>query len=68
MRRFAMWTKDQRAIYWRDEDRYPGNLTDVEWERLKPLIPKALSGGRPGKSDRSIAAMFNLAATVMALK
>ncbi|MFZ0495425.1 MAG: IS5/IS1182 family transposase, partial [Methylocella sp.] len=32
-----MWTKEQRAIYWRDEDRYPSNLTDAEWERLKPL-------------------------------
>ena len=36
--RFAMWTKEQRAIYWRDEDRYPSNLTDAEWERLKPLM------------------------------
>ena len=30
--------KEQRAIYWRDEDRYPSNLTDAEWERLKPLM------------------------------
>jgi putative transposase len=42
-----MW----RAIYWRDEDRYPSNLTDAEWERLKPLIPEALPGGRPRKTD-----------------
>ncbi|MGA9727911.1 MAG: IS5/IS1182 family transposase, partial [Methylocella sp.] len=42
-----MWTKEQRAISWRDEDRYPSNLTDAEWERLKPLIPEALPGGRP---------------------
>src|ERR1700724_1465629 len=46
-----MWTKEQRAIYWRDEDRYPSNLTDVEWERLKPLIPEAGPGGRPRKTD-----------------
>jgi transposase len=45
-----MWTEEQRAIYRRDESRYPGNLTDAEWERLKPLIPEALPGGRPRKT------------------
>ena len=45
-----MWTEEQRAIYRRDESRYPGNLTDAEWERLKPLIPEALRGGRPRKT------------------
>jgi hypothetical protein len=34
-----MWTKEQRAIYWRDEDRYPSNLTDAEWKQLEPVIP-----------------------------
>src|ERR1700681_1308742 len=46
-----MWTEEQRAIYRRDEDRYPSNLTDAEWERLKPLIPAASPGGRPRKTD-----------------
>ena len=46
-----MWTEEQRAIYRRDEDRYPSKLTDAEWERLKPLIPEALPGGRPLKTD-----------------
>ena len=36
-----MWTEEQRAIYRRDEDRYPNNLTDTEWKQLKPLIPEA---------------------------
>ena len=39
-----MWTEEQRAIYRRDEDRYPSNLTNAEWERLKPLIPEAAQG------------------------
>jgi len=46
-----MWTKEQRAIYRRDKDRYPSNLTDAEWKKLKPLIPEALPGGRPRKTD-----------------
>src|ERR1700724_1459138 len=60
-----MWTKEQRAIYWRDEDRYPSNLTDVEWERLKPLIPEAGPGGRPRKTDMRAAmnAIFYLLRT-----
>ena len=60
-----MWTKEQRAIYWRDEDRYPSNLTDAEWERLKPLIPEALPGGRPRKTDMRAAmnAIFYLLRT-----
>ena len=60
-----MWTKEQRAIYWRDEDRYPSNLTDAEWERLKPLIPEASPGGRPRKTDMRAAmnAIFYLLRT-----
>jgi transposase len=60
-----MWTKEQRAIYWRDEDRYPSNLTVAEWERLKPLIPEALPGGRPRKTDMRAAmnAIFYLLRT-----
>ena len=38
-------------IYRRDEERYPSNLTDMEWELLKPLIPDASPGGRPRKTD-----------------
>ena len=31
---------------------YPSDLTDDEWNLLKPLIPKAKSGGRPPKHPR----------------
>ena len=60
-----MWTEEQRSIYRRDEDRYPSNLTDAEWERLKPLIPEALPGGRPRKTDMRAAmnAIFYLLRT-----
>lgn len=27
--------------------RYPSDLTDVEWQRLAPLFPSATPGGRP---------------------
>ena len=46
-----MWTKEQRATYWRDEDRYPSNLTDAEWERLKPLNSRSLAW-RTATQDR----------------
>src|SRR5208337_4114920 len=60
-----MWTAGQRVIYRRDEERYPSNLTDVEWERLKPLIPDASPGGRPRKTDMRAAmnAIFYLLRT-----
>lgn len=29
--------------------RYPTDLTDDEWEILKPMVPKAKPGGRPEK-------------------
>ncbi len=64
-----MWTEEQRAIYRRDEDRYPSNLTDAEWERLKPLIPEASPGGRPRKTDMRAAmnAIFYLLRSVVRL-
>jgi len=30
---------------------YPSDLTDAQWERLAPLIPAALPGGRPRSVD-----------------
>ena len=30
---------------------YPTDLTDEQWNVLKPLIPSAKSGGRPRKTD-----------------
>jgi putative transposase len=31
--------------------RYPSDLTEAQWERLAPLIPPALPGGRPRSVD-----------------
>ncbi|GHO94603.1 hypothetical protein KSF_046510 [Reticulibacter mediterranei] len=30
---------------------YPSDLTDAEWEILKPLIPPEKPGGRPRQAD-----------------
>jgi transposase len=46
-----MWTDEHRAAYRREGGRFPSDLTDAEWERLKPLIPDASPGGRPRKTD-----------------
>jgi transposase len=45
-RSFLMWTKENRDRYSRDRLRYPSDLTDAEWELVKPLIPPAKRGGR----------------------
>lgn len=31
--------------------RYPSDLTDKQWEKIKPLIPPPKSGGRPREVD-----------------
>lgn len=46
-----MWTADDRKTYRREGGRFPSDLTDVEWERLAPLIPPAKPGGRPRQTD-----------------
>ena len=30
---------------------YPSDLTDAQWKRIEPMIPKARSGGRPRTTD-----------------
>jgi transposase len=40
-----MWTIENRPRYNRDKLRYPSDLTDAEWEHIKPLIPPAKRGG-----------------------
>jgi len=40
-----MWTPENRPLYNRDKLRYPSDLTDAEWQYVKPLIPPAKSGG-----------------------
>jgi putative transposase len=60
-----MWTDEHRATYHREGGKFPSDLTDVEWERLQPLIPDATPGGRPRKTDMRTAmnAIFYLLRT-----
>jgi transposase len=60
-----MWTDEHRAIYRRGGGGFPSDLTDGEWERLRPLIPDAKPGGRPRKTDMRAAmnALFYLLRT-----
>jgi transposase len=60
-----MWTNEHRGTYQRDGGRFPSNLTDAEWQRLRPLIPAAKSGGRPRTTDMRAAmnAIFYLLRT-----
>ena len=60
-----MWTGEQRATYQRDGGRFPSDLTEAEWARLRPLIPDATPGGRPRKTDMRAAmnAIFYLLRT-----
>ena len=44
-----MWTDTTRAIHARKGLALPSDLTDAEWAVLEPLLPPALSGGRPRK-------------------
>ena len=46
-----MWTDESRSRHNRDKLRYPSDLTDEEWGRLRPLIPPAKRGGRPRQVD-----------------
>ena len=33
-------------------ERYPTDLTDAQWKRIEPLVPKPKAGGRPASVDR----------------
>src|SRR3954468_16682340 len=46
-----MWTEEHRRIHRHEGAGYPSDLRDAEWARLAPLIPEALPGGRPRKTD-----------------
>jgi transposase len=39
-----MWTTENRHRYERDKLRYSSDLTDAEWEHIKPLIPPTRRG------------------------
>jgi transposase len=46
-----MWTKENRGCYDRSKLRYPSDLTDEEWELIKPEIPPAKRGGNKRSVD-----------------
>ena len=33
-------------------ERYPTDLTDAQWRRIEPVVPKPKSGGRPATVER----------------
>ena len=60
-----MWRQAHRETYKESGRGLPSDLTDVQWERLEPLIPAAKPGGRPRKTDMRAAmnAIFYLLRT-----
>ena len=46
-----MWTEDHRRAADRRGLRYPSDLTDAEWDLVKPFIRPAKRGGRPRSVD-----------------
>jgi transposase len=46
-----MWTNENRVQYDRSTLRYPSDVTDPEWELIRPLIPPAKRGGNKRTVD-----------------
>lgn len=46
-----MWTDENRGRYDRSRLRYPSDLTDDEWDLVRPLIPPCKRGGRQRTVD-----------------
>ena len=46
-----MWTTENRPRYERKGLRYPSDMTDDDWELVKPLIRPAKRGGRKREID-----------------
>jgi transposase len=46
-----MWTPENRKLYDRSDLRYPSDVTDEEWELIKPQIAPAKHGGRKRAVD-----------------
>lgn len=49
----GMWTKEHRArqAAFERRRRYPTDLTDAEWEAVRPLLPRPAKRGRPPDAD-----------------
>ena len=46
-----MWTPENRKLYDRSHLRYPSDVTDEEWELIKPQVSPAKRGGRKREVD-----------------
>ena len=46
-----MWTEAARKQHAPRKERYPSDLTDMEWSLVEPMIPPAQRGGRPRETD-----------------
>ena len=46
-----MWSVDNRARYDRSDLHYPSDLTNAEWDLIRPLIPPAKRGGNKRRVD-----------------
>ena len=46
-----MWTPENRKLYDRSDLRYPSDVTDEEWELIKPQIAPPKRGGRKRAVD-----------------
>ena len=46
-----MWTPENRKLYDRSHLRYPSDMTDEEWELIKPQIALPKRGGRKREVD-----------------
>ena len=46
-----MWTKQARIQHVPRKERYPSDMTDIEWTIIAPLIPAQRPGGRHRETD-----------------
>jgi transposase len=46
-----MWNDEARALHRPRTQRYPSDLTNVEWEIVEPMIPSPRPGGRRRQTD-----------------
>ena len=46
-----MWTKEARIQHVPRKERYPSDMTDMEWAIIAPLIPPQRPGGRHRETD-----------------
>lgn len=47
-----MWTEEQRKRHKPKRNGYESDLSDPQWELIKPLLPEESLMGRPGRDQR----------------